>query len=52
VTGSSLPARPVNVERKLTPYPLRNWEIMPDPTPVMGENDCAVSLGLFGARKL
>ena len=41
-----------SVERKLTPYPLRNWEIMPDPTPVMGENDCAVSLGLFGARKL
>lgn len=53
VPGSAGPARPVaNMERKLTPYPLRNWEIMPDPTPVMGENDCAVSLGLFGARKL
>ena len=52
VPGSGGPARPANVERKLTPYPLRNWEIMPDPTPVMGENDCAVSLGLFGARKL
>jgi mediator of RNA polymerase II transcription subunit 12 len=52
VPGSAGPARPANMERKLTPYPLRNWEIMPDPTPVMGENDCAVSLGLFGARKL
>jgi mediator of RNA polymerase II transcription subunit 12 len=52
VPGSGGPARPANAERKLTPYPLRNWEIMPDPTPVMGENDCAVSLGLFGARKL
>lgn len=52
VPGSAGPARPPNMERKLTPYPLRNWEIMPDPTPVMGENDCAVSLGLFGARKL
>ena len=52
VPGGGGPARPANMERKLTPYPLRNWEIMPDPTPVMGENDCAVSLGLFGARKL
>jgi len=52
VQGSGAgPARPPNVERKLTPYPLRNWEIMPDSTPVMGENDCAVSLGLFGARR-
>lgn len=50
--GSAGPVRPGNVERKLTPYPLRNWEIMPDPTPVMGENDCAVSLGLFGARRV
>jgi mediator of RNA polymerase II transcription subunit 12 len=52
VGGVGGAARPPNVERKLTPYPLRNWEIMPDPTPVMGENDCAVSLGLFGARKV
>lgn len=54
VPGSAGPAAPraQNLERKLTPYPLRNWEIMPDPTPVMGENDCAVSLGLFGARKI
>jgi mediator of RNA polymerase II transcription subunit 12 len=50
--GGANTARPTNVERKLTPYPLRTWEIMPDPTPVMGENDCAVSLGLFGARKV
>lgn len=52
--GPSRPAMPnANLmERKLTPYPLRNWEIMPDPTPVMGENDCALSLGLFGARKV
>ncbi|KAM0696321.1 hypothetical protein Q7P36_003567 [Cladosporium allicinum] len=49
--GSGGPARPPNVERKLTPFPLRNWEIVSDSTPVMGENDCAVSLGLFGARR-
>ena len=40
------------VEMKTTPYALRRWEIMPDPTPVMGENDVSLSLGLFGARKV
>lgn len=40
------------VEMKYTPYPLRRWEIMADPTPVMGENDCSISLGLVGARKV
>lgn len=49
--GGATSARPANAERKLTPFPLRNWEIMSDPTPVMGENDCAISLGLFGARR-
>ena len=42
----------VPVEVKMTPFPLRRWEIMPDPTPVMGENDASLSLGLFGARKV
>lgn len=45
-------ARQQTTEVKLTPFPLRNWEIVPDSTPVMGENDTAVSLGLFGARKV
>jgi mediator of RNA polymerase II transcription subunit 12 len=51
--GAGGPTRPPPnvVERKLTPFPLRNWEIVSDSTPVMGENDCAVSLGLFGARR-
>lgn len=40
------------VEVKVTPFPLKRWEIMPDPTPVMGENDTSLSLGLFGARKV
>jgi len=41
----------VPVEMKTTLYALRKWEIIPDPTPVMGENDTSLSLGLFGARK-
>lgn len=39
-------------ETKITPYSLRPWEVIPDPTPVMGENDVSLSLGLFGARKV
>jgi mediator of RNA polymerase II transcription subunit 12 len=55
--GPSAPAKsvvraPQSVEMRYTPYPLRTWEVMPDPTPVMGENDCSISLGLFGARKV
>ncbi|KAK5113154.1 hypothetical protein LTR85_010972 [Meristemomyces frigidus] len=45
-------ANRVQVEMKTTPFPLRRWEIMPDSTPVMGENDTSLSLGLFGARKV
>ncbi|KAI4715609.1 hypothetical protein E4T48_08198 [Aureobasidium sp. EXF-10727] len=39
------------VELKQTPYMLRRWELMPDPTPVMGANDTSLSLSLFQARK-
>jgi len=42
----------VPIEVKLTPFALRQWEIMPDPTPVLGENDGSLSLGLFGARRV
>ncbi|KAI9754382.1 MAG: RNA polymerase II mediator complex subunit, partial [Candelina submexicana] len=36
---------------KLRPYPLRHWEILPEPTPVVGDNDTSLSLTLFEARK-
>ena len=39
-------------DTKRTAFPLRRWEIMPDSTPSMGENDSSLSLGLFGARKV
>ncbi|KAK3674383.1 RNA polymerase II mediator complex subunit [Recurvomyces mirabilis] len=45
-------ARGSVVEMKTTPFALRRWEVMPDSTPVMGENDTSLSLGLFGARKV
>ena len=32
-------------------FPLRSWEMMPDATPVMTENDTSLSLTLFEARK-
>jgi mediator of RNA polymerase II transcription subunit 12 len=36
---------------KPTPYPLRRWEMLQEPTPNIGENDTSLSLTLFGARK-
>lgn len=39
-------------EAKMLPFPLRRWEIMSDATPMVGDNDTSLSLGLFGARKV
>ena len=36
---------------KAVPFPLRRWELVQDATPSIGENDCSISLSLFGARK-
>lgn len=47
-------ARPegrVGADAKVVPFPLRRWEIMSDATPMIGDNDTSLSLGLFGARK-
>lgn len=38
-------------KEKLTPYPLRRWEMLGEPTPNIGENDTSLSLALFGARR-
>ena len=38
-------------EKKLTPFPLRRWEMLGEPTPNVGENDTSLSLTLFGARR-
>ncbi|KAK4892892.1 RNA polymerase II mediator complex subunit [Elasticomyces elasticus] len=38
-------------EERTTPFPVKQWENLPDPTPSMGENDASLSLNLFGARK-
>jgi len=37
---------------RLMPFGFRRWEILSEPTPAVGENDTALSLGLFEARKL
>ena len=34
-----------------TTYLLKYWEMVPEATPVMGENDTSPSLGLFGTQK-
>ncbi|KAK5717339.1 RNA polymerase II mediator complex subunit [Elasticomyces elasticus] len=38
-------------EERTTPFPVKQWENLPDPTPSMGENDASLSLNLFGAMK-
>ena len=42
----------VPAEVKMTPFQLRQWEVISDPAATVGENDTAVSLGLFGMRKV
>ena len=42
----------MQVPEKLSVFHLRRWEILNEPTPVIGENDTALSLALFEARKV
>jgi len=42
-------ARP---QERLSVFHFRRWELLNEPTPNVGENDTALSLGLFEARKL
>lgn len=42
---------PASHER-LSPYLLRRWEVLSEPTPNVGENDTSLSLGLFEAIKM
>jgi mediator of RNA polymerase II transcription subunit 12, fungi type len=45
-----LEPRPQQAE-KLVPFQIRRWELLSEPTPIVGENDTALSLTLFEARK-
>lgn len=38
-------------KEKISPFPLRRWELLGDSTPHFGENDTSLSLTLFGARR-
>jgi mediator of RNA polymerase II transcription subunit 12, fungi type len=40
------------VQERLSPFILRRWEVLSEPTPNVGENDTSLSLGLFEAIKL
>ncbi|KAI9840466.1 MAG: RNA polymerase II mediator complex subunit, partial [Thelocarpon superellum] len=35
----------------MTPYALRHWEMLPEPTPHVSANDTSLSLALFAARR-
>ncbi|PNS19658.1 Mediator of RNA polymerase II transcription subunit 12 [Sphaceloma murrayae] len=50
-----VPARtpgPVPTDIRYTPFQLRKWELVQDPTPVMGPNDTSLALQLFAAKKV
>ncbi|KAH6665848.1 transcription mediator subunit Med12 [Plectosphaerella plurivora] len=53
-TGPARPRMPISVQgsQKLTPYVFRKWELLAEPSPVVGENDTALSLALFEAIKV
>jgi mediator of RNA polymerase II transcription subunit 12 len=50
VASGGAESRSVEKE-KLTPFVLRRWENLGEPTPNVGENDTSLSLTLFGARR-
>lgn len=39
-------------QERFTPFILRRWEVLSEPTPNVGENDTSLSLGLFEAIKI
>jgi mediator of RNA polymerase II transcription subunit 12 len=49
-SGDGIEKRGIERE-KITPFPLRKWELLGDSTPHFGENDTSLSLTLFGARR-
>jgi mediator of RNA polymerase II transcription subunit 12 len=51
-TPASLWAQTVQGPERLTVFHFRRWEMLNEPTPNVGENDTALSLGLFEARKV
>ncbi|KAF6837982.1 Mediator of RNA polymerase II transcription subunit 12 [Colletotrichum musicola] len=53
-SGPPRPKIPISFQGtdKLTPFVLRKWEMLSEPTPSVGENDTALSLTLFEAIKI
>ncbi|KAG0650574.1 Mediator of RNA polymerase II transcription subunit 12 [Hyphodiscus hymeniophilus] len=51
LTGPEARAMIVPEKEKISPFPLRRWEMLGEPTPNVGENDTSLSLTLFGARR-
>ncbi|KAM0279691.1 hypothetical protein ACHAQH_004493 [Verticillium albo-atrum] len=52
--GPPRPKIPISVQgsARLTPYLFRRWELLSEPSPIVGENDTALSLSLFEAIKI
>ena len=51
LTGPEARAMMAVEKEKISPFALRRWEMLGEPTPNVGENDTSLSLTLFGARR-
>jgi mediator of RNA polymerase II transcription subunit 12 len=51
LTGPEARAMMIAEKEKISPFPLRRWEMLGEPTPNVGENDTSLSLTLFGGRR-
>ncbi|KAK5012524.1 RNA polymerase II mediator complex subunit [Cryomyces antarcticus] len=43
---------PPRAETRISPFALKPWEVIMESAPLVGDNDTALSLRLFGARKV
>ncbi|KAH8686067.1 RNA polymerase-like protein II mediator complex component Srb8 [Tricladium varicosporioides] len=50
-SGPDVTEKRMPEKEKLTPFVLRRWEMLGEPTPNIGENDTSLNLTLFGARR-
>lgn len=52
LSGPEARAMIAGEKEKISPFVLRRWEMLGEPTPNVAENDTSLSLTLFGARRV
>jgi mediator of RNA polymerase II transcription subunit 12 len=52
LSGPETRAMMAGEKEKISPFALKRWEMLGEPTPNVAENDSSLSLTLFGARRI